>query len=95
MICEKRSSVSYLDTVVAEVGDTLRLVPRIPHLRSVATARLRVNVSRCRLTVKLRGRPEAPDARRGRTLSPGGRAVQPPTPHGPLERLSGGFIDAV
>src|SRR6266853_1209956 len=41
----------------------------------------------CGLTVKLRGRPEAPDQRRGRTLSPRARGAQPPTPHGPHQRL--------
>jgi hypothetical protein len=28
-----------------------------------------------------------PDKRRGRTLSPGARGAQPPTPHGPLQRI--------
>ena len=41
----------------------------------------------CGLTVKLRGRTEAPDTRRGRTLSPGARGAKPPTLHGPLQRL--------
>jgi hypothetical protein len=41
---------------------------------------------RC-LTVKLRGRREAPDKRRGRTLSSGARGAQPPAVHGPLQRL--------
>src|SRR5207244_8465927 len=39
------------------------------------------------LTVKLRGRAEAPDKRRGRTLSFSARGAQPPTVHGPLQRL--------
>ncbi len=38
-----------------------------------------------RLTVKLRGRPEAHIKRRGRTLSPGARGAKPLTPHGPLQ----------
>ena len=40
-----------------------------------------------RLTVKLNGRAEAPDRRRGRTLSSSARGAQPPTHHGPFERL--------
>ena len=40
-----------------------------------------------RLTVKLRGRTEAPNQRRGRTLSPGARGAKQTTHHGPLERL--------
>jgi len=39
--------------------------------------------------VKLRGRTTTPDRRRGCTLSPGARGAQPPTPHGPLQRLLG------
>src|ERR1700730_8623025 len=39
------------------------------------------------LTVKLRGRAEAPARRRGRTLSFGARGAQPPTHHGTLQRL--------
>jgi hypothetical protein len=42
-----------------------------------------------RLTVKLRGRTEAPDTRRGRTLSPSARGAYPQTHHGPLQRLLG------
>src|SRR5712671_604449 len=42
------------------------------------------------LTVKLSGRAEAPDGRRGRTLSSRARGAQPPTHHGPLQRLLGG-----
>src|SRR5947208_2308210 len=41
------------------------------------------------LTVKLRGRTTTPDERRGRTLSPSARGAEPPTPHGPLQRLLG------
>jgi len=41
------------------------------------------------LTVKLSGRPGAPDQRRGRTLSSGARGAKPLTPHGPLQRLLG------
>ena len=37
--------------------------------------------------MKLRGRPEAPAKRRGRTLSPRARGAEPPTVHGPLQRL--------
>jgi len=36
--------------------------------------------------VKLNGRAEAPDWRRGRTLSPGARGAQPPAHHGPFQR---------
>ena len=39
-----------------------------------------------RLTVKLRGRTEAPDQSRGRTLSPGARGDTTAC-HGPLQRL--------
>src|SRR5438270_13490586 len=42
-----------------------------------------------RLTVKLRGRVTTPDGGRGRTLSCSLRGAQPPTPHGPLQRLLG------
>jgi len=38
-------------------------------------------------TVKLRGRPEAPDKRRGRILSSSARGAKPTTPHGTLQRL--------
>src|SRR5439155_15865432 len=42
----------------------------------------------CRvLTVKLSGRPMGSDQRRGRTLSFRARGAQPPTFHGPLQRL--------
>jgi len=37
--------------------------------------------------VKLRGRPEAPDGRRGRTLSSRARGAEPPARHGPLQVL--------
>jgi len=37
--------------------------------------------------VKLRGRTEAADERRGRTLSPGARGANQTTHHGPLQRL--------
>ena len=36
--------------------------------------------------MKLSGRAEAPDTRRGRTLAAGVRRVEPLTPHGPLQR---------
>jgi len=39
--------------------------------------------------VKLRGRPEAPPKRRGRTLSSRARGAAPPAVHGPLQRLLG------
>jgi len=39
------------------------------------------------LTVKLRGRTEAPDGSRGRTLPPSARGAKPTTHHGPLQRL--------
>src|SRR5207253_988777 len=45
----------------------------------------------CALTVKLRGRPEAPDWSRGRTLSPGARGAKQTTHHGPLERVLEGL----
>ncbi len=49
----------------------------------------------CGLTVKLRGRAQAPDSRRGRTLSPGARGAKQTTRHGPLERLlEDAFIEA-
>src|SRR6267154_243604 len=38
------------------------------------------------LTVKLNGRAEAPDSRRGRTLSSCARGAQPPAHHGPFQR---------
>src|SRR5207244_3153218 len=40
----------------------------------------------CRLTVKLNGRAEAPDWRRGRTISSSARGAQPPAHHGPFQR---------
>ena len=39
------------------------------------------------LTVKLRGRTEAPARRRGRTLSSSARGAKQTTHHGPLQRL--------
>src|SRR5207302_9240894 len=39
-----------------------------------------------RLTVKLNGRAEAPDWRRGRTISSSARGAQPPAHHGPFQR---------
>ena len=47
----------------------------------------RVSVMACCLTVKLRGRTEAPDQRRGRILSSSARGAKQTTPHGPLQRL--------
>src|ERR1700676_5589394 len=41
----------------------------------------------CNLTVKLSGRAQVPDQRRGRTLSPRARGAQPPTPPGRLQRI--------
>src|SRR5207237_6543547 len=49
----------------------------------------RDDVSKKRLTVKLSGRPRGPDWRRGRTISPCARGAQPPTHHGPFQRLLG------
>ena len=47
------------------------------------TQRRSAEVCPCRhLTVKLSGRPEAPDQRRGRTLSPSARGAQPQAGHG-------------
>jgi len=37
--------------------------------------------------VKLNGRAEAPDGRRGRTLSSSARGAKPLTHHGPFQRL--------
>src|ERR1700687_136572 len=59
--------------------------PAVRHAREAAVA-MRFMF---RLTVKLRGRAEAPDKRRGRTLSPGARGAKQTTPHGPLQRLLG------
>ena len=42
-----------------------------------------------RVTVKLRGHPDAPIKRRVRTLSFSGLGAQPDPVHGPLQRLSG------
>jgi len=42
-----------------------------------------------RLTVKLRGRPEAPLKRRGHTLSSSAHGADTQTVHGPLQRLLG------
>src|SRR5437016_14340758 len=50
------------------------------------------DVSKKRLTVKLRGRPEAPTKRRGRTLSSRARGADPLDVHGPLQRLLGADI---
>jgi hypothetical protein len=47
------------------------------------------------LTVKLRGRPEAPIKRRGRTLSSCARGADTQAVHGPLQRLLGGNLDVV
>src|SRR5437660_2848501 len=44
----------------------------------------------CALTVKLRGRTEAPDQRRGRILSCSARGAKPHAHHGPLQRLLAG-----
>jgi len=41
---------------------------------------------RCHLTVKLNGRAEASDGRRGRTLSFSARGAEPPMHHGPFQR---------
>src|SRR5512137_2784243 len=41
------------------------------------------------LTVKLRGRTEAPDQRRGCTISSSARGAKQTTHHGPLQRLLG------
>jgi hypothetical protein len=43
----------------------------------------------CRLTVKLRGRAEAPDWSRGRTISSRARGAKQEAHHGPLQRLLG------
>ena len=51
----------------------------------------RDDVSKKRLTVKLRGRP-APTKRRGRTLSSRARGADPLDVHGPLQRLLGADI---
>ena len=49
----------------------------------------RRGIIECTLTVKLTGRPEASDQRRGRTLSSRARGAQPQAHHGPLQRLLG------
>src|SRR5205814_1869358 len=46
----------------------------------------------CGLTVELRGRPEAPTKRRGRTLSSRARGADPLDVHGPLQRSLGADI---
>src|SRR5437016_9982652 len=51
----------------------------------------RDDVSKRRLTVKLRGRAEAPDERRGRILFSHARGARPITHHGLLQRLLGGI----
>src|SRR5207302_9298424 len=43
-------------------------------------------MDKCGLTVKLNGRAEAPDWRRGRTISSSARGAQPPAHHGPFQR---------
>jgi hypothetical protein len=43
--------------------------------------------SPCALTVKLSGRTTGQDQRHRRILSPSARGAQPPTRHGPLQRL--------
>src|SRR5438105_8845038 len=45
------------------------------------------------LTVKLSGRAEAPDGRRGRTLSSSARGAEPQAHYGPLQRLLEGTIN--
>src|SRR5437016_12082052 len=47
----------------------------------------RDDVSKKRLTVKLRGRVTTPNSRRGRTLSSRAHGAGPRAPHGPLQRL--------
>ena len=42
--------------------------------------------------MKLRGRTEALDQRRGRTLSPSARGGKPQAHHGPLQRLLGAMV---
>jgi hypothetical protein len=51
-------------------------------------------LSHCRLTVKLRGRPEAPIKCRGRTLSSRARGADTQAVHGPLQRLLDGIAAA-
>src|SRR2546421_13072656 len=46
-------------------------------------------IAKCGLTVKLTGRPETPDRRRGGTLCSSACGAQPRTPHGPRHRLLG------
>jgi hypothetical protein len=65
-------------------------IPKAAHLRSAAEPQLTSPPAR-HLTVKLRGRPEAPPKRRGRILSSRARGAQAPTVHGPLQRLLDGF----
>ena len=52
----------------------------------------RDDVSKKRLTVKLRGRVTTPNSRRGRTLSYRAHGAGPRAPHGPLQRLLGADI---
>jgi hypothetical protein len=74
---------------------TKRWRPREKSVVAVAPAAYRLVGRRevtCRLTVKLRGRTEAPARRRGRTLSFSARGAKQITPHGPLQRLLDGHL---
>jgi len=58
------------------------MTPRVDQLQPRSSRR----PQRRRLTVKLNGRAEAPDWRRGRTISSSARGAQPPAHHGPFQR---------
>src|SRR5947199_5307777 len=59
--------------------------PPTAFLTLAASSSLSATESRL-LTVKLNGRAEAPDWRRGRTISSSARGAQPPAHHGPFQR---------
>ncbi len=58
--------------------------PRRPLLRILSSSCQEFRA--CALTVKLNGRAEAPDSRRGRTIFASARGAQPPAHHGPFQR---------
>src|SRR5438552_9663210 len=84
-----RSATRQVSSEAIRIRTALFVWPRTEPDPSAARTVKRNAGAQCirNLTVKLNGRAEAPDGRRGHTLSSSARGAKQTTHHGPLQRL--------